>query len=48
MFSSLVSVEPQYGQRKPRFELDELQRPACRGAGGAKPEARELLAPLPA
>ena len=44
MFSSRVSVEPQYGQRKPALQLDELRRGRLarrrrREAGGA-----ELLA----
>src|SRR6186997_2147881 len=46
MFSSRVSVEPQYGQRK-AFELSwtSVVAPAERGAGGAKPASRSFSRP---
>src|SRR5215216_192980 len=46
MFSSSVSVEPQYGQRKiPRCSWTSCGGPALRGVGGAKPDSRSFSRP---
>src|SRR5919201_756482 len=46
MFSSRVSVEPQYGQRKTAdWSCTSVGALASRGAGGAKPAARSFSRP---
>jgi hypothetical protein len=47
MFSSSVSVEPQYGHRNgPRWSWTSCGAAAVRGAGGAKPASRSFSRPF--